>query len=478
MCISTEVVNSVEFTFSQQNIYRLKAPYESNCFDYPSLGYKDRGHYVEVCYANLTLEQIGRFPFFLETSDNKLANIDAQRFARHLQDDHSQYYFNCSDQQSRPNCNYTQYEIHLNQINFCDKDKSIDPSAHNYLLSNLTDALQAEIIERTQLLGHIAKDDKKNQILIQREKKLMESNSCQLKHFLMIIQFTDEYVTELVYDEMIQFSSLLGNIGQSISVYLGLCVFDLHALFETFFDWLRLYREGDAYEQRAERQRQRKDRLSQVLGGGGARGANLGRKLSKQLVSRFGLAGEVPVGSRVPPHSRPVVPYSRFNRTTLDDLNKLNSLSQKIKQFESIQGQFKELNRNHNLQTVNHALLSRYNPTGQLNGQLAPFNWTVTRLLNEDLMRNRKNLLTLNNRVGLLNGDLYSSDLYKDYPIQPENQSALLSIIENKRLNGDNNSKLIKRVQLTHPSLIYVDDYLFRVIDLHKKNNFLKPPEV
>lgn len=469
MCVSTEVVNSVEFTFSQKNIYRLKPPYESKCFDYASLGYKDRGHYVETCYGNMTLEQIGRFPFFLETNDNKFANIDALRFAGPYQENHGQYYFNCSDSQNRPNCNYTQYEIRLNQINFCDKDKDIDPSAHDYLLSNLTEAMNTEIVERTPLLSHMANDDKKNQILMQREKKLMESNSCLLKHFLMVIQFTDEYVTELVYEEMIQFTSLLSNIGQSISVYLGLCVFDLHTLFETFFDWLKLYREGDAYDDRKARLRPRKDRLSQVLGGGG-RGANLGRKLSRQLVSRFGLSGDLLAdgGNRALSDSRQLH-YSRFNRTTLDDLNKLNSLSQKIKQFESIQGQFKELNRNYNLQSVNNALLSRYNPNGQLNNQLAPFNWTVTRLLNEDLMRNRNNLLTLNNRVGLLNGDLY-----KDYPIQPEHQSALLSIIENKRLNGDNNSKLIKRVQLTHPSLIYVDDYLFKVIDLHKKNNFLK----
>ena len=259
----------------------------------------------------------------------------------------------------------------------------------------------------------------------------------------------------------------MGNIGQSISVYLGLCVFDLHTLFETFFDWLKLYRDGD--EKAA--LKPRKDRLSQVLGGGGSRGAQLGRKLSRQLVGRFGLVDDP--GRRRGPGNR--APAGRFNRATLDDLNKLNSLSQKIKQFESIQGQFKELNRNHNLRTVNHSLLSRYNHNGQLTNQLAPFNWTVTRMLNEDLMKNRNNLLTLNNRIALLNGDLYSDDLMRDYPIQAENQSALLSIIESKRLNGENNSKPSKRVQLTHPSLIHVDQYLYNVIDLHKKNSI--PPK-
>ena len=254
----------------------------------------------------------------------------------------------------------------------------------------------------------------------------------------------------------------MGNIGQSVSVYLGLCMFDLHVLFETFFDWLKIYREGG--EAPDGRVRHRKDRLSQVLGGGGNRGAQLGRKLSRQLVSRFGLADA----------GRASQPVGRFNRTTLDDLNKLNSLSQKIKQFETIQGQFKELNRNHNLQSVNSSLFLRFNPNGH--NQLAPFNWTVTRMLNEDLMKNRNNLLTLNNRIGLLNGDLYSGDLFRDYPIQQENQSALLSIIENKRLNGDNNSQFAirKREQSTHPSLIHVDQYLYQVIDLHKKNNLLK----
>lgn len=194
MCISTEVVNSMEFTFSQQNIYRKEAPYESNCFDYSSLGYKDRGHYVETCYANMTLKNINRFPFFLETSDNmKIPNIDLHRFAAKDQDNHVQYYTNCSDQQNRPNCNYTQYEIHLNQINFCDRNKRIDPLADQHLLMNLTEALHTEIIERTQLLSHIAKDDKKNQLLLQRERKFMQSNSCDLKNFLMVIQFTDEY---------------------------------------------------------------------------------------------------------------------------------------------------------------------------------------------------------------------------------------------------------------------------------------------
>ena len=193
MCVSTEVVNSVELTFSQQNIYRKPPPYESKCFDYSTLGYKDRGHYVETCFANQTLENIDRFPFFLETSDNKFANIDAYHFARFHQDNHNQYYFNCSDSQNRPNCNYTQYEIHLNHINFCDKKKPIDRSADDYLLKNLTEAMHAEIIERTPLDAHIAKDDKKNQILLQREQKLMESNSCKLQRFLIIIQFTDEY---------------------------------------------------------------------------------------------------------------------------------------------------------------------------------------------------------------------------------------------------------------------------------------------
>ena len=290
------------------------------------------------------------------------------------------------------------------------------------------------------------------------------SRQKHFKVYLLTIFFRCRYITELVYEEMIQFPSLMSNIGQSISVYLGLCVFDMHTLFETFFDWLKVYRDGDAQPDQKVRTKQRKDRLSQVLGGGGVRGAQLGRKLSRQLVSRLGLADEL---------GRSRAPAGRFNRTTLDDLNKLNSLSQKIKQFESIQGQFKELNRNHNLQSVNHSLLSRH----KLDNQLAPFNWTVSRMLNEDLMKNRNNLLTLNNRVGRLNGDLYSGDLYRDYPLQAENQSTLLSIIENKRLNGDNDSKLIKRVQVEHPSLIRVDQYLYHVIDQHKKN-ILKQPEL
>lgn len=38
MCISSEVVTSVEFTFSITDIFRLPPPYESNCLDYKALG--------------------------------------------------------------------------------------------------------------------------------------------------------------------------------------------------------------------------------------------------------------------------------------------------------------------------------------------------------------------------------------------------------------------------------------------------------
>ena len=206
MCISSEVVSSVEFTFSITNTIRLKAPYESNCLDYTSLGYIDRSHFVETCYANKTIETIDRWPFFLETSSHKFKNIDSIHFAKMKQDNHPYYYFDCSESSNQANCNYTQFEIKLNQVNFCHLNVKFNQSIlKDYLIKNLTDLLkQQETNEKSPFFSQIERDHKKNELLLIRQRKLMESNSCDLKQFLIVVQFTDDYITDLEYAGLVE----------------------------------------------------------------------------------------------------------------------------------------------------------------------------------------------------------------------------------------------------------------------------------
>lgn len=326
-----------------------------------------------------------------------------------------------------------------------------------YLIKNITDIWkEVDNSDRSPFISQLDRDDRKNELLLIRQRKLMESNSCKIRRFLIVVQFNDDYTTQLNYVSMVQFWDLVSNIGQSISVYLGLCLYDFHKLVGFFFDLFSVYRDGGELMERMSG-RPRKNRFDSLMN------SNLGRKLSRRLSIR--LDDRTALNTALNTNFNRNSTFDNINKDqkelkvyNLNDLNQQDTLSQKIRTFDTIQDQFKFINRNHNLQSINKDLLNKFNYNRQLNNQLSPFNPFSIRnnVLNESNYR-------FNN--------LQNGNLYKLYPITEQNQSTLLNLIERKKLNGKDGKK-VKHVQLNdQPSLIYVDDYLFNVINLHKKGN-------
>ena len=166
------------------------------------------------------------------------------------------------------------------------------------------------------------------------------------------------------------YRDLASNIGQSISVYLGLCLYDFHKLFGFFFNWYNVYKDGDTKKIVYVRKKTRFDSLISSTG------ANFGRKLSEKIDERLNSRLSNGLNSRLSNRLNSKLDdlndksKDRINRLELINksltnnksikiynLNSLDNLSQKIKTFDSIQNQFKELQRNYNLQSINKDLL-------------------------------------------------------------------------------------------------------------------------
>ena len=150
----------------------------------------------------------------------------------------------------------------------------------------------------------------------------------------------------------------------------------------------------------------------------------------------------------------------------ISNLSNSESLPEKIKTFETIQDQFNELKRNQNLRTINHAWLSKYDYSKQLNGQLAPVNRSLSSVLNDQLkhktnLTNLTNLLIKMDDSHTMNPFLLDDKFYRHKSSDDDHDQS----------NRTNGGKLVKRGELENPSLVRVDDYIFNIVNLHKQNH-------
>jgi hypothetical protein len=269
LTVSTEITNHFEFTFERTLIQRLPSPFESNCVNYPDqFGCLNRAHCVDTCLGNLTLETKGLWPFQLETIDSQF-ELSSVKFE--ADDAYNSLRSECSQRFSQPDCETTQHVAHLNRIEMCEPSDSsnsaeVDSQSterpevnllfwHDRPLAWLQDpTLNATEIELTSDLtpedDPITSDresneaeDGSNDSEIYKAVAVIENTpintDCSSRHVTIAIKYSSEFTTRMLYVPIFDSMQLISNVGQAVSVYLGLCLYDIHRLISTYVRCMR-----------------------------------------------------------------------------------------------------------------------------------------------------------------------------------------------------------------------------------------------
>jgi hypothetical protein len=197
--VSTNLHAHVQFGFSRIRVRRLPAPYASACVHYApdreSTDCESQEHCVQKCHALASLHQFHRWPASLQTLPVDLYDLN-QVHLESSGDSFQRLRGDCAIQYSQPNCVDTYFEVDI----LSEKMRSTDL---------ITGADSSPIKPK-------------------RKRKKNSSKAKTMSWAKITIQSIQEQQMELVYEPRIEAWDLLINIGQSVSLYVGFCVYDLN----------------------------------------------------------------------------------------------------------------------------------------------------------------------------------------------------------------------------------------------------------
>lgn len=275
LTVSTEITNHFEFTFEQTYVQRLPAPFESNCVHYvDQYDCLNRAHCVDTCLANRTLHAKHFWPFQLETID---AGFDLSNVKFEPDDAYNAFRSECSQRYTQPDCKSTQHIAYLNRIEMCEPtdpklesqeqftfdtdDMEMEGNASVYMYDGLA-WMDEPMTTWLADANETATDEPLNELDMingDRETNDEENNSndaemtepmavientpintdCGSRHVTISVKFSSEFTTRMVYVPIFDSMQLIGNVGQAVSVYLGLCLYDIHRLMSAYVGCMR-----------------------------------------------------------------------------------------------------------------------------------------------------------------------------------------------------------------------------------------------
>lgn len=276
LTFSTEISNYAEFDYEQTLVQRLPRPFESDCVDYPAeFGCLDRAHCVDSCLGRLSLQRRRRWPFHLETIEPQF-KLDAYHFEP--SDAYSRIRSECSQSFPRPDCQSTQHVAYLSRLEMCEP-QDVQPApidADGDSAEARPDGVQLEPDSPPEWNATEVPDDlpsvredvptaltaqgdlwPSDAAQVESELEPVDgpdewpadgpepadgdpepsqpptepvSTDCSSEKVTLVIKYSSEFATRMVYVPIFDSMQLVNNVGQAVSVYLGVCLYDLHRL--------------------------------------------------------------------------------------------------------------------------------------------------------------------------------------------------------------------------------------------------------